>query len=35
MVNEMADGPAETIEAPYHESVPGTDLVQELIELGP
>ena len=34
MVNQMPDGASETVQAPDHQSVAGSDLVQELIELG-
>lgn len=31
VVDEMADGPAETVHPPDHECVTGSDLIQELI----
>lgn len=34
VIEEVTDGPAESAQAPDHESVAGTDLVQEPIELG-
>lgn len=33
-IDEVADGAAEPVQPPNHQSVAGADLVQELVEFG-